>query len=150
MIRDIKTAMKIKMIESGQKLNIWKVSDYKLYKFEQFWGGGVLNAPPLKTMKMKLQSQMRNACYTPGDGLVVFATPKNHHFDPLILTSEWQFNQKLQLERFCYTSGNGLVISWPLGLKRLIQKNVHMECVQICDKGKVKKMRQKCQNLGQL
>ena len=27
MIRDIKTAMEVKMIESGQKLNIWKVSD---------------------------------------------------------------------------------------------------------------------------
>ena len=37
-------------------------------------------------------------CYTPGNGLVVFATPKNPHFDPSI-TSEWQFNQKLQLER---------------------------------------------------
>ena len=31
--------------------------------------------------------------------LVVFVTPKNPHFDPS-LTSEWQFNQKLQLERF--------------------------------------------------
>ena len=38
-------------------------------------------------------------CYTPGNGLVVFATPKNPHFDPS-LTSEWQFNHKLQLERF--------------------------------------------------
>ena len=38
-------------------------------------------------------------CYTRGNGLVVFATPKNPHFDPS-LTSEWQFNQKLQLERF--------------------------------------------------
>ena len=35
-------------------------------------------------------------CYTPRNGLVVFATPKNPHLDPS-LTSEWQINQKLQL-----------------------------------------------------
>ena len=38
-------------------------------------------------------------CHTPRNGLVVFATPKNPHFDPS-LSSEWQFYQKLELERF--------------------------------------------------
>ena len=35
-------------------------------------------------------------CYTLESGLVVFATPKNPHFDPSLI-SEWQVNQKLQL-----------------------------------------------------
>ena len=29
------------------------------YKLRQFWWGGALNAPPLKTLKMKLQSHVR-------------------------------------------------------------------------------------------
>ena len=44
-------------------------------------------------------------CYTPGNGLVVFATHKNPHYD-LSLTYEWQFNQKLQLEKLS-SSGPG-------------------------------------------